>query len=153
MATVYKFAEERFFRALIRIARSGSAGAVLHLEADRKCLRAFQKIEPLRDVVGMLSQAERLANAQLRSKGAITEGWGEYRFVLLGSRDELIGESIKLIEALTQHPVCGEISWRGILIRIFPGEPRRTLWCDPGYGLASIAAPAVVWVEPYPDDD
>ncbi len=153
MAIVYNFAEERFLRAIKRIAKSRIDAAVLRLEADRGTLRGLQQAGMQdADIIGLLGQAARMADAQLHPEG-MTSIWGEYHLVLIGSREELVSESMKLIEALSNHPVCGKISWRAILVRVFPGEAQRTLWCDASYDLAPINAPAVVWVEPYPNDD
>jgi hypothetical protein len=154
MAIVFKFAEERFLRAIKRIAKSRIDGALLSLAADRAALRGLQQAgTPGSDIVSMIGQTVGMADTQLRPEGSMTSGWGEHKFVVVGSRERLVSESIKLIQAISHHPVCGQIGWRAILVRIFPDEALRTLWCDPGYGLAPIKAPAVVWVEPYSHDD
>ncbi len=154
MAVIYRFAEERFMRSVERLARWRIDAAVLHLKADRNDTRREQKAGiPDDDIDTNLSDAGIMAEGLVRSEGSRRLGWSEFQFVLRGSRDTLVARSIDLLNVLMQHPVYGQIGWRAILIRVFPGDSQRTHMCDPGYDLEPVKAPAVVWVEPYAHDD
>lgn len=154
MSVVFSFAEERFMRSVERLARWHIDAAVLLLEADRNDTRRQQMAGiPDSDIDTNLCEAGRMTEGVLRPEGSRRWGWGEFQFVLRGTRDTLVARSIELLNVLTRHPVHGQIGWRAILIRVFPGDSQRTHMCDPGYDLQQIKAPAVVWVEPYAHDD
>lgn len=154
MAVIYRFADERFFRSVERLARWRIDAAVLHLEADPKDTRGKPISAGPDDGIGTkLVQAYEMAERLLRPEGSIRDGWDRFQFVLRGGRDTLVAQSIDLLKDLANQPVYGHIRWRAILVRVFPGDAQRTHMCDPGYDLEPIKAPAVVWVEPYLHDD
>lgn len=154
MKVIDGVAEERFMRSVETLARWRIDAAVLHLEADRNDIRRQQRAGiPDDDIDTNFSDAARMAEGLLRSEGSMRFGWREFQFLLRGTREPLVARSIDLLNVLMQHPVHGQIGWRAILVRVFPGDSQRTHMCDPAYDLEPVKAPAVVWVEPYAHDD
>ena len=146
--------EARYLAAIEMLADSRVDGAVLWLEADRHDLRHPRWADaPDATIVNVFERAAAMAAGRLNPEAAIKGGGGRHDFVLQGAREHLAAAAIDLVQALMRDPECGRIGWRAILVRIFPGEALRTLHCDPGYDLAEIKGPAVVWVNPYPHDD
>jgi hypothetical protein len=154
MATEHKTARARFVRAVEKLAESRSEAAILRLEADRAGIHRLRRTgRPDASIDDTLLCAAGIAEAHRPHAASARGGYYEHEIALEGSSDQLVTWAIELIEILARHPMCGSIGWRAVLIRIFPGEALRTFHCDPGYGLAPITPPAVVWVEPYPHDD
>ena len=154
MTTDYAALHRKYLAAVEKIASSYVEGAVLRLEADPTALEALdRRAVPHDDVVAILRQAYKLADATLRPKASETQAWNRHELALVGTRDALAHAATALIRELLLHAECGRVGWRAILIRIFPGEALRTHLCDPGYDLAPIRSSAVVWVQPYPGDD
>ena len=150
----YEQARVRLAAAIEAIAESRLEGAVLRLEADWEDVKR-RRVDgnPAADESWLLAGAARIAGQRLGHPVAARNGYIDFEFILECGREDACALARDVVQAITADPLCGQVRWVAVLIRIFPGEPERTFCCDPGYGLASVRGPAVVWVDPYPHAD
>lgn len=135
------------------IAASRGEGALLVLELERRSLERLRRgVSEERRAALLLEAADVIASCLPDSRWART-AWSRFECALPGSREQLAEAATLLVAALREQPDLHGLHWRAVLTRIFPGEPLRTLYCDPEYDLAGLQGSLVAWVEPYAGDD
>jgi hypothetical protein len=137
--------------ALEAIACAEDDGALLRLEACPDSIHGTgDAAVPDEDLDAEIVGAARVAADLLGRVRWCRTSWTRIEFALDGTR-EALGERAKCL--LVHLDASSALSWRAILIRVFPGEVARTLQCDPGYDIAPLRGSFVAYVEPYEGDD
>ncbi|MEZ4222999.1 MAG: hypothetical protein R3B13_18795 [Polyangiaceae bacterium] len=137
---------------LSRAASDGVDGALAAIVlADHGCgeFRALGN----EGVDSVLEDVRRIAHHEARGASWIRASWARHEALLLGPRAHVVASANAVACALASNPATRRFAWLVVLTRIYPGNPERTLHCDPNYDLKRLDATCVVWVEPYPGDD
>jgi hypothetical protein len=135
------------------IAASRGEGALLVLELERRSLERLQRGVSEERRASLLLQAADVASSCLSDARWARTAWSRFECALSGPREQLAAAAKLLVAGLRAQPDLQGLHWRAVLTRIFPGEPLRTLYCDPEYDLAGLEGSLVAWVEPYAGDD
>jgi hypothetical protein len=136
------------------IAASRGQGALLVLEAQNASLERLRQAGASDERLNAwLLQAATTAENLLPDADWARTGWSRLECALAGEHDELAEVAKSLITGLLERADGKGLQWRAVLTRVFPGEPLRTLYCDPEHDLASIQCSLVAWVDPYAGDD
>jgi hypothetical protein len=136
------------------IAAARGEGALLVLEAQNASLERLKRAGVSDERIGaLLLQAATAAGDLLPDVEWARTGWGRLECALPGQHDELAEVAKSLVTGLLEGGEWKGLHWRAVLTRVFPGEPLRTLYCDPEHDLAAIQCSLVAWVDPYAGDD
>lgn len=145
---------ESLAAAVDAIAASHKNGAILLLEPDSASIRRLRESGVAEDILTkLLLEGFDTAARHFAGAPCARATWSSTQFALTGEREYLVRSAKALVAELIAHPDCGRLIWRAILTRVFPGDARRTLQCDPAYDLQQLASSAVVWVDPYSGND
>ena len=137
--------------ALEAIASARDDGALLRLELCTDSILGTRDAAPLSEDLELeIVGAVRVAAHLLGDVPWCRTSWSGIEFALMGTRDALAERAQSLLVHLGASRA---LSWRAVLIRVFPGEVVRTLQCDPRYDIASYRGSFVAFVEPYEGDD
>lgn len=137
---------------LAEAANDGLEGAWVTVDiADRSraALRSFEDDES----DAFARHLAQITRADAPEAQWVRTAWVRHEGILLGTRAEVTTIARRIALRLTSHALAGRLAWLVVLTRIFPGNAKRTLFCDAHYDLAKLQTTSVVWVEPYPDDD
>jgi hypothetical protein len=156
-AALFRASRGALQAALVAAIRDASlrsrAGAVLFLEATASSVDELRRGESdaalHARLLGAFHMAAHLLSAQTFARAA----WRGCQFLLAGSREELSALATELLQRLLARPDRACLEWRLVLTKLFPGDPERTLRCDPGYDLNGVRGSFVAWVEPYAGHD
>ena len=136
------------------LAASRASGALLVLELEKRSLERLRR-GGAPDELGdsLLLQAAQVAETSLPHAEWARTAWSRFECALPGEREELTEQAKQLLLRLLEQPALRPLRWRAVLIRVFPGEALRTLYCDPERDLARLEGSLVAWVEPYAGED
>jgi hypothetical protein len=136
------------------IAASRGEGALLVLELERRSLQRLRRGGISEELAAsLLLQAADVATSCLPDARWARTAWSRFECALSGPQEQLAEAAKRLVVGLREQPDLQGLHWRAVLTRIFPGEPLRTLYCDPEHDLTGLAGSLVAWVEPYAGND
>jgi len=141
---------ENLFTAILDIADSRRDGILFVLEPQSSSLHRLRR-DGASDaqIEAILLQAQHRAVNSLPVLAHARTLWSRFAFAMADTSESLVEPVKAFVANLLGHHDCKNIDWLAVLTRVFPGDARRTLQCDPGYDLRLIMSSALVWVEPY----